>query len=316
MIKMNQIIADYNSLKFETLMSEKENWFFDTHGYMIVKNVITKDEANYLIDKFESWSQLPDEKVPHPLKRSLESTVFQNMHYVDEKYQDLILNHRIMKYVSSILLHNPRLMFSSVIKLTKDQKRKKHPNKNQENKLQKFIEDGNVLLHRDTNGYNYPFESFINPLIGYQVVNGIIHSGYVNVSVTLVDVPDDHGIGLIPGSHKSNFNTPLIESDDPYKEYIQSFELTAGDAIVFVPNLLHTSRKWELDYPRYTIFNRYVFGKYIDEGYSSHAFEEYKDNINDELYELEKKNIHQEKKIVSRLKNIYQNRSNNTLNSA
>ena len=74
-----------------------------------------------------------------------------------------------------------------------------------------------MLLHRDTNGYNYPFESFINPLIGYQCINGIIHSGYVNVSVTLVDVPKDHGIGLIPGSHKSNFNTPLIEAEDPYK---------------------------------------------------------------------------------------------------
>ena len=161
------------------------------------------------------------------------------------------------------------------------------------------------MLHRDTNGYNYPYESFINPLIGYQCINGIIHSGYVNVSVTLVDVPKDHGIGLIPGSHKSNFNTPLIEAEDPYKEYIQSFQLSAGDAIVFVPNLLHTTRKWNMVYPRYTVFNRYVFGKYVDEGYHGHTFEKYKKNISEELYEMEQKNIHHDKLIVNRLKKIY-----------
>ena len=48
MKKMDQIIADYNSLGFESFMSEDEKWFFDTHGYIIVKNVISKKNANYL----------------------------------------------------------------------------------------------------------------------------------------------------------------------------------------------------------------------------------------------------------------------------
>ena len=34
-----------------------------------------------------------------------------------------------------------------------------------------------------------------------------------------------------------------------------------------------------MDYPRYTVFNRYVFGKYVDEGYVGHTFEKYKNNI-------------------------------------
>ena len=53
MKKMDQIIADYNSLNFESFMSEDEKWFFDTHGYIIVKNVLSKKNANYLIDKFD-----------------------------------------------------------------------------------------------------------------------------------------------------------------------------------------------------------------------------------------------------------------------
>ena len=60
-----------------------------------------------------------------------------------------------------------------------------------------------------------------------------------------------------------------------------------------------------MNYPRYTVFNRYVFDKYIDEGYSGHTFKKYKKNISEELYEMEQKNIHQDKLIVKRLKRIY-----------
>ena len=42
MKKMDQIIADYNSLGFKSFMSEDEKWFFDTHGYIIVRNVLSK----------------------------------------------------------------------------------------------------------------------------------------------------------------------------------------------------------------------------------------------------------------------------------
>jgi len=299
MVEMNQIQADYNALEFLSFMNEEEKWYFDTHGYIIVRNVLSKKDAEYLIEKFEEWRKLPDDEVPAPMNRNLELSVFQNMHYIEKKYQDLILEPRIMKYVSSLLLHNPRLMFCSLIRQKKDDKRK------HKKKIQELLKNGNILLHRDTNGYNYPYEAFINPLIGYQVVNGIIHSGYINVSITLVDIPKDHGIALIPGSHKSSFNTPTIKTDDPFKDYIQSFELSAGDAIVFAPNLLHTTRKWVMDYPRYTVFNRYVFGKYIEEGYRNHSFEEYKDNLSEEMYELEQMNLMKEKKVVKRLKKIY-----------
>ena len=60
-----------------------------------------------------------------------------------------------------------------------------------------------------------------------------------------------------------------------------------------------------MDYPRYTVFNRYVFGKYIEEGFRNHSFEEYKDNLSEEMYELEQMNLMREKKIVKNLKRKY-----------
>ena len=295
MINMRQIQADYNAVDFVSFMNEEEKWYFDTHGYIIVRNVLSKKDAEYLIEKFEDWRKIPEKKLPKPLHRNLELSVFQNMHYVEKKYQDLILDSRIMKYVSSLLLHNPRLMFCSMIRQKKNEK------KPQARKLK----NGEIVFHRDTNGYNYPFEAFTNPLIGYQVVNGIMYSGYINVSITLVDVPGDHGICCIPGSHKCNFNTPTIKTETPYDDYIQSFELFAGDAIVFSPNLLHTTRQWKMNYARYTVFNRYVFGKYIEEGYTNHSFEDHKEKLSKELYELEKMNYMKEKNIVKRLKKLY-----------
>ena len=71
MKKMDQIIADYNSIQFESFMSEDEKWFFDTHGYILVKNIISKNEADYLIDKFEEWRSMSKKNLPHFLNISL-----------------------------------------------------------------------------------------------------------------------------------------------------------------------------------------------------------------------------------------------------
>ena len=90
MVDMNQIQADYNALEFVSFMDEEEKWYFDTHGYIIVRNVLSKKDAEYLIERFEEWRKLPDDEVPAPMNRSLETRVFQNMHYIEKKYQDLI----------------------------------------------------------------------------------------------------------------------------------------------------------------------------------------------------------------------------------
>ena len=61
---MDQIIADYNSIGFKSFMSEDEKWFFDTHGYIVVKNVLSKENADYLINKFEEWRSTPIKDLP------------------------------------------------------------------------------------------------------------------------------------------------------------------------------------------------------------------------------------------------------------
>ncbi|MEC7868923.1 MAG: hypothetical protein VYE00_14880, partial [Candidatus Poribacteria bacterium] len=55
-----------------------------------------------------------------------------------------------------------------------------------------------------------------------------------------------------------------------------------GDCIVFTEALYHGARRWTEDYPRMTIFNRYM-GNYSGGG----PIEQYKHLISDQVYELE-----------------------------
>ena len=80
MVDLNQIIADYNALEFDSFMNEEEKWYFDTHGYIIVRNVLSRKDVDHLIEKFEEWRKLPKDEVPTPMNRNLELSVFQNMH--------------------------------------------------------------------------------------------------------------------------------------------------------------------------------------------------------------------------------------------
>ena len=71
MVDMNQIQADYNALEFVSFMNEEEKWYFDTHGYIIVRNVLSKKDTVYLIEKFEEWIKLPNDEIPPPMNLSL-----------------------------------------------------------------------------------------------------------------------------------------------------------------------------------------------------------------------------------------------------
>ncbi len=79
--------------------------------------------------------------------------------------------------------------------------------------------------------------------------------------------------------------------------------VNAGDCVIFTEALYHGARKWTEDYPRFTVFNRY-----IDNG--SHGGlpkEDHKFLISDEVYELEQPAVQgQQKQVVQRILNDLQ----------
>ncbi|HIA65652.1 TPA: hypothetical protein EYN98_06220 [Candidatus Poribacteria bacterium] len=116
--------------------------------------------------------------------------------------------------------------------------------------------------------------------------NGQIYSNYVNTAITLVDVPKDNGFTCIPGTHKSQIDFPDTIGIDNEWAPAETFELTAGDCLVFSSRLMHGARFWKMGYPRMVIFNRYQFSFYFNENYNL-PIEKYKHLISADQYELE-----------------------------
>jgi len=153
-------------------------------------------------------------------------------------------------------------------------------------------------FHRDDSGFKFP-PDFRNPHNDYQSGNGQIYCSHLATWVALTDVPTNTGFCVVPGSHKSSFQTPdnlPVKHDPPTSVTIP---LQAGDVIAFSTNLLHDASPWIEDYPRMNIFQRYQLSVYFNEtGKGGYPLEEYRDQISDEQYELE--SLSKEEKVSVR----------------
>ncbi len=86
----------------------------------------------------------------------------------------------------------------------------------------------------------------------FRYYNGRFHCGQINVLMALTDIGEGDGATmLIPGSHKSNFAHPdaakhQMHSEQPYVDQVEGaveMRMQAGDAILFVDCLAHGSAK-------------------------------------------------------------------------
>ena len=62
--------------------------------------------------------------------------------------------------------------------------------------------DSETKLHSGFEG------GFQDPNQQFVVANNDLFASFVNVSVSLVDIPDNSGFTCLPGSHKGNFKIP------------------------------------------------------------------------------------------------------------
>ena len=138
-----------------------------------------------------------------------------------------------------------------------------------------------------------------NPANDYQAADRRIFSAFLNAALSLVDVPPGSGFVRIPGSHKSNFERPddvYVFSPPPLVDNIN-----AGDVALFTELLCHGVFPWTLDEPRRTVFVRYSTS-YASWMADVGPFEEHRDKISEEVYELKQRAGFQvRKRAVERL---------------
>ena len=237
---------------------------------MILRQVITADEINQMLRLGSHWLEQPDQ-APPPLRVTVKEYggVINPLPYGDRIFERTSLNEKVLRVVMGLMWNRPRLFNCALVQ------QKKEP-----------ISAGEKeKLHRDTSGFDFP-DGFRNPHNDYQAGNGQIYSNYINTAITLVDVPKENGFTCIPGTHKSEINFPDSLDIDNLWAPAETFELQAGDCLIFSPRLMHGARYWKMAYPRMVIFNRYQFSFYFNENYSL-PLKDHVDRISADQFELE-----------------------------
>ena len=249
-------------------LNDFEKWYFDLKGYFVIKNAVPKDEINKMKKISRGWFD-HIENLPDPITSNFDApnaNFLYNFHYVEKVFENLVLNKKILRFAKGIQREDTRVYDVVLAKSTKN---------NSETSFAGGFEGG----FQDSN------QQFV-------VANNDLFASFVNVYVSLVDIPDKLGFTCLPGSHKGNFKIPknVTLYDDP--PTVVNVPIKSGDAIIFTPLLRHGTRKWTEDFSQYTVFMRFVYDKQFILNDSKRLLnhEKYKGNISKELYEIELRN--------------------------
>ncbi len=255
------------------LLAPTEKWFFDHHGYILLKDVVPKADIYRMIALGDRWHELPLEQLPPPLT----STALKDpnasptlarwvnhVQYLDGAFQRLVLNRKIMRVILALTRGNPCLVDTA---LTKN-----------------YRSSDEITFHAAGRDYH--------------VDNMVPYAGFLNAAISLVDVPEGAGFVCLPGSHKRNFELPETISIYDGPPTVANISVNAGDCLIFTEALYHGALPWSEDIPRMTVFNRYIGSG----SHSSLPLEDYKHLISSDIYELEQPAVvGQRKQVVDRL---------------
>ncbi len=254
------------------MLTSDEKWFFDHHGFIILRQVVPVEDIRLMIELGDLWHQMSLEALPPPLTSTSRTGThsptiahwINHVQYGHQVFQRLVLNVEIMRVIIALTRNTPCLVDCA---LTQNHKTS------------------------DDIGFHAAGQD-------YGVENGMPYAGFLNAATSLVDVPPGTGFVCLPGSHKRHFDPPDNLSIYGGPPTVINVPLCAGDCVIFTEALYHGARRWTETYPRYTVFNRYI----ADGSHRALPIESYKHLICEEVYELEKPAIRgHRKQVVERI---------------
>ena len=246
-------------------LNDFEKWYFDLKGFFVIKNAVSKNDVIKMKKLAQSWFKTETD-FPEPMEKNFEGSAAKfiyNFHYVEKVFEELLLNKKILRFINGVQKENTRVFDVVLAKTTKE---------HSETILQGGFEGG----------FQEPDQQFV-------AASDNLFASFVNVSVSLVDIPSNLGFTCLPGSHKGNFKIPsniTLHDDAPT---VVNVPINSGDAIIFTPLLRHGARAWTENFARYTVLMRFIYAKQFHSNDSNRwpPNENYKNNISKELYQLE-----------------------------
>jgi ectoine hydroxylase-related dioxygenase (phytanoyl-CoA dioxygenase family) len=282
LLVLARIRIEHNKEKGQPMLSDEEKWFFDLHGYLVLKQAVAGEDVRHMVELCDRWHAMDDSELPAPLASYRDANSkpttprsINQVEYVEQVFADLILNREIMRVVLALTDNCPQHVGTALTANTKD--------------------SDDLAFHGGLSG------GIHNPANDYQAADGRIFATFLNAGVSLVDVPPGTGFVCIPGSHKSYFPRP--DHIDIYdgSPTVDNVSVKAGDVVLFTEALCHGARKWTEDQPRQSVFVRYTTS-YASWSPGSAPLEAYRHRISEELYELKQvASFRHRKKVVERL---------------
>ena len=218
-------------------MTPEEKFQFDLEGYLIVKNVLTKEEVNRL-------NAVADEKFVRdygdPSQDSRGRKGRRQTGRVSAwspETQGLIDHPRIVPYLIELLGPAFRLDHDYCIFMTPG------------------AACGN--LHGAPGGHRGSQRKYL-------YLEGEMLNGLSVVTFFLADAKaGDGGFACIPGSHKTNFGPcvpPEVRRFERVPDYLVQPEVEAGDALIFTEALMHGTMPWKARHERRAFLYKYAPG--------------------------------------------------------
>lgn len=211
-----------------TPVSDEEKFIFDLEGYIVIKNVLSKnevDELNAIAD--QKMAAKPDDNgyrnVGKPSSWGL-------------PFQNLLDHPRILPYLLEFIGLKVRIDHDYCIFMLKGASRGR--------------------LHGGDNGGEGDH--------WYKYRDGVIRTGLT--VVTFFTTPahtGDGGFCCIPGTHKTNFLRSIpqdVRNFERHPHYVVQPEVEAGDALIFTEALVHGTMPWTADHERRAFLYKYSPG--------------------------------------------------------
>jgi len=217
-------------------MNAEEKYLFDLMGFIVVKQVLSREEVgelNELLDSYDLWRKAESGEEPAWINDANFMTVGA-LHKWDEPFRRLLAHPKVLPYLTTLV--GPKFRY----------------------------DHGHALLmrpgskHLGLHGGNTPWDAAQE----YRYRDGQMLNGLLVVSYALTDAgADDGGFAVVPGSHKANFPVPqpyiLFEKTGPW---VLRVGVEAGDAILFSEACTHGTWPWRAKHERRSLLCKFAPG--------------------------------------------------------
>ncbi len=208
-------------------MNDEERFVFDLNGYLHLPGVLDTE----LIYEMNQWLDVQAKTDP-AWEGQTGNAHLNNPITWGESFLNLMDHERVLPILGYLLGDRYRLDHDYAI----------------------FLKPGHTGLR-----LHGPNATPFDPCHYYRCDNGRISCGLTVVLWALTDAPPGSGgLGVIPGSHKSNFECPedirLFKRETPI---VKQVPLNAGDCVIFTEALVHGTLPWKGPGERRSLFYKY-----------------------------------------------------------